>query len=282
MDGVGSVAPVLTLMAVHAHPDDEVISTGGVLARAAAAGIRTVLVTFTDGGAGDGPGGIKPTDPAHDAAEVAITRQAELAASCAILGVQHVELLDYRDTGMPDWPTAGSPQAFSNLPVEEVRPRLDALLEQYRPDVLVTYGENGGSGHADHVMVHRVVMASVAATGIPRKVYWGAIPRSALEAGRDAAEAAGMDPSSVPDPSLGTPDGSIAAEVDVRAHARQKRDALAAHASQSDGAFLLSLPEGVGSQIFGRESFVRAVPPWSGGPREDDLFDGLDPAPPSG
>lgn len=262
-------------MAVHAHPDDEVLSTGGVLARAAAAGIRTVLVTCTDGGAGDGPGGIKPTDPAHDAAAVAATRRAELDASCAILGVEHVELLGYPDTGMPDWPTASSPDAFSNLAVEDVRPRLDALLERYRPDVLVTYAENGGSGHADHVMTHRVAMASVAATRIPRKVYWGAIPRSVLESGRAAAEAAGMDPTSVPDPAMGTPDEDVAAVVDVSAHSDQKCDALTAHASQSDGAFLLGLPGGIGAAVFGRESFVRVVPPWTGGPQEDDLFDGL-------
>lgn len=265
----------LRLMAVHAHPDDEVLSTGGVLARAAAAGIRTVLVTFTDGSAGDGPGGIKPTDAAHDPDAVAATRRAELDASCALLGIAHVELLGYRDTGMPEWPSASDPAAFSNLAVADVRPRLDALLESYRPDVLVTYPENGGSGHADHVMTHRVAMASVAATGIPRKVYWGAIPRSVLEAGRAAAVAAGMDLDSVPDPSMGTPDAEVAAVVDVSAHAQRKRDALLAHASQSDGAFLLSLPGGIGAMVFGREAFVRALPPWTGGEPEDDLFAGL-------
>ncbi|MEH0829242.1 PIG-L family deacetylase [Micromonospora sp. CPCC 205739] len=70
----------LTLMAVHAHPDDEAASTGGVLARYAAEGITTVLVTCTDGRCGDGPGGVKPGDPGHDPAAVVATRQAELEA----------------------------------------------------------------------------------------------------------------------------------------------------------------------------------------------------------
>lgn len=267
-------------MAVHAHPDDEVISTGGVLAKAAAAGIRTVLVTCTDGSAGDGPGGIKPTDPAHDPAAVAATRRAELRRSCAILGISDLEMLDYPDSGIPDWPSARSPQAFSNLAVDDVRPRLDALLQRYRPDVLITYDENGNSGHADHKMTHRVAMASVAAladTGVPRRVFWAAIPRSSLERGRAAMEAAGMDPTQMPDPSMGTPDEALAARVDVTAEAQQKRDALTAHASQSDGTFLLGLSAELSATVFSQETFVQAVPPWTGGETATDLFDGLTP-----
>ncbi|MER5336944.1 PIG-L family deacetylase [Micromonospora sp. NPDC002717] len=76
-------------MAVHAHPDDEATSTGGVLARYAAEGITTVLVTCTDGRCGDGPGGVKPGDPGHDPEAVVAMRRAELAASCEALEVTH-------------------------------------------------------------------------------------------------------------------------------------------------------------------------------------------------
>lgn len=270
-------------MAVHAHPDDEVISTGGVLARAAAQGITTVLVTCTGGEQGDGPGGIKPQDAGHDADAVRAVRREELARSCAILGITHVELLGFRDSGMAGWDTAADPAAFSNVPLEQARARLDALVERYRPDVVVTYDERGGYGHPDHVMAHRIAVASTEATAVPRRLYFGAVPRSALEMGRQAMAAmreAGADigEGDLPDPEvMGTPDELITTVVDVSAHAEAKREALRAHASQSDGAFLLGLPEEMARVVFGTESFVRAVPAWSGGPLETDLWDGLEP-----
>src|SRR5881628_174225 len=96
-------AEPLTLMAVHAHPDDEASSTGGLLARCAAEGIRTVLVTCTDGSCGDGPGGVKPGEPGHDPAAVAATRQAEREASCSALKGTHLEQRGYADSGMMGW-----------------------------------------------------------------------------------------------------------------------------------------------------------------------------------
>src|SRR3954462_2676229 len=107
----------LTLMAVHAHPDDEASGTGGVLARYAAEGLTTVparyaaeglttvLVTCTDGRCGDGPGGVKPGEPGHDPEAVVRLRRAELEAACAVLGVSHLEMLDYHDSGMMGWAT---------------------------------------------------------------------------------------------------------------------------------------------------------------------------------
>ncbi len=94
----------LTLMAVHAHPDDEGSTTGGVLARYADEGVRTVLVTCTNGELGDGPGGAKPGEPGHDTAEVVGLRRKELEESCRVLGVEHLELLGYHDSGMMGWP----------------------------------------------------------------------------------------------------------------------------------------------------------------------------------
>src|SRR5437899_4253602 len=111
------MASPLTLMAVHAHPDDESSSTGGVLARYAAQGVRTVVVTCTNGELGDGPGGVKPGEPGHDPEAVAATRLAELAESCRLLNVTHSERLGYRDSGMSDWDYQGHADAFCNVPV---------------------------------------------------------------------------------------------------------------------------------------------------------------------
>ena len=83
----------LTLMAVHAHPDDEALGTGGSLARYADEGVTTVLVTCTNGELGDRPGGIKPGEPGHDEATVVALRRKELETSCSVLGIRHLELL---------------------------------------------------------------------------------------------------------------------------------------------------------------------------------------------
>ena len=87
------MAETLTMMAVHAHPDDEASSTGGVLARYSAQGVRTVVVTCTNGEFGDASGGVKPGQNGHDEREVARQRLAELRESCTILSVTNLELL---------------------------------------------------------------------------------------------------------------------------------------------------------------------------------------------
>src|SRR5215472_13760464 len=126
---------ILTLMAVHAHPDDEASSTGGVLAYYADQGIRTVVVTCTNGEFGDAPGQIKPGEAGHDEQAVAQLRLAELRRSAKILGVSQLELLGYHDSGMPDWDYKDRPDAFCNVPLGDVAGRIGALMEAYRPQL---------------------------------------------------------------------------------------------------------------------------------------------------
>ena len=171
----------LTFMTVHAHPDDEATGTGGVLARYASEGIRTVLVTCTDGGCGDGPGGVKPGQPGHDPAAVAAIRSTELKASCAALNISDLETLDYADSGMLGWAENEAPHAFWNTPVAEAAQRLAELIDRYQPDVVATYDPYGFYGHPDHIQAHRITMAALELTGSPAKVYWTTAPRSAME-----------------------------------------------------------------------------------------------------
>ena len=167
-------------MAVHAHPDDEAISTGGVLARYAAEGLRTVLVTCTDGGCGDGPGGIKPGQDGFDRAAVVAERSAELDRSCAVLAVEHRESLGYPDSGMMGWPENEAPGSFWTTPVEEAAGRLAELMGRYQPHVVVTYDANGFYGHPDHIQAHRITMRASELTGIPAKIYYTAVSRSRM------------------------------------------------------------------------------------------------------
>jgi LmbE family N-acetylglucosaminyl deacetylase len=269
----------LTLMAVHAHPDDEATGTGGVLARYAAQGVRTVLVTCTDGGCGDGPGGVKPGDPGHDRAAVVRQRQGELQRSCELLQVSHLELLGYRDSGMMGWPTNDEAGAFWGMDVSTAARPLVELIGRYRPQVLVTYDANGFYGHPDHIMAHRITMAAAAATGVAAKLYHTAVPRSGLAALAETLRADGVE-FSAPDesdgvPSWGTPDDLITTSFDVHPYLQTKRAALAAHASQGDNLFFLRLGDDVYERFFGIESFVR-VSDRTGAPvPETDLFAGL-------
>ena len=269
----------LTLMAVHAHPDDEASSTGGVLAKAAAEGIRTVLVTCTDGRCGDGPDGTKPGEPGHDPEAVVELRRQELEKSCAVLNVSHLELLDYADSGMMGWATNDAPGAFWNTPVDEAAARLAELIRHYQPDVIVTYDENGFYGHPDHIQAHRITMAAVESAGVPAKVYWTTVPKSRMEEfGRTMRELGvewdDPDPEH-PEPEIGLPDEEITTWVDTRAYSGQKFDALAAHASQEENIFFLRMGRDTFSQLMGMETFVRVRDHTDAALPEDDLFAGL-------
>ncbi|HUE59405.1 MAG TPA: PIG-L family deacetylase [Acidimicrobiales bacterium] len=283
--------PPLTLMVVHAHPDDEAISTGGILARYGDEGIRTVLVTCTDGSAGDGPGGVKPGEPGHDPEAVAGMRLQELERSCKALGVKHLEMLGYTDSGMMGWPQNDAPGSFWRTPVPEAAAKLAVLIERYEPQVVVTYDSNGFYGHPDHIQAHRITMAAVESTGVPDKLYFTAVPKSWFaELGKrltelgiefpspevrpeDAAVPA-EDQSSGPE-EWGTPDEEVTTVVDVADVVDQKYESLVAHSSQSDNIFFLQMGREAFGEVMTREAFVRVIDRTEASVPEDDLFAGL-------
>jgi LmbE family N-acetylglucosaminyl deacetylase len=275
-------------MAVHAHPDDEAISTGGILAKYGDAGVRTVLVTCTDGSCGDGPDGAKPGEPGHNHDEVVGIRQAELERSCKALGIDHLELLGYPDSGMMGWPHNDAPGSFWSTPVAEAAAKLAELFRRYEPQVVVTYDANGFYGHPDHIQAHRITMAAAELTGIPAKIYFTAVPRSRMAEFRRRLEELGIEPPTGEDgdgeevtgprDEWGTPDELVTTVVDVTAEADRKFDSLLAHASQSDNIFFLRLPDEVFGRFFGTESFIRAIDRTGAPVPETDLFAGVRPA----
>jgi LmbE family N-acetylglucosaminyl deacetylase len=265
------------LMAVHAHPDDEAIGTGGILARYSDEGVRTVLVTCTNGELGDAPGGLKPGDPGHDPDVVVPLRRRELEASCEVLGVSQLELLGYHDSGMDGWPQNDAPGSFWRTPVEEPAARLSQLMRTYEPQVVVTYDENGFYGHPDHIQANRVTLAALEQSGIAAKLYYTAVGRGRIKQFRDLMAEAGTQPPEevVENPDFGTPDELITTEIDVSAVAGRKYASLGAHASQSDNIFFLQMGEELFSAVMGSESFVRVIDPTGAPVPEDDLFAGL-------
>jgi LmbE family N-acetylglucosaminyl deacetylase len=271
----------LTLMAVHAHPDDECSSTGGVLAKYAAEGVRTVVVTCTNGELGDGPGGIKPGEAGHDTEAVAAIRRDELHRACGLLGVANVEMLGYHDSGMADWDYKDHERAFSAVPVEVAADRLVELLEAYRPDVVTTYCIDDGYEHPDHLQAHHVTMAAVARTDIPRKVYLSCIRARDFDVVMSSLKATSIDTSEFEDTDgswrekLAAVEELITTTVDVSSYVGQKREALAAHASQINESFFSKLPEPVFAEAFGQESFIKVHDATGSAIPETDLFAGL-------
>jgi LmbE family N-acetylglucosaminyl deacetylase len=275
------MAENLTLMAVHAHPDDEASSTGGVLARYADEGVRTIVVTCTNGEFGDAADGVKPGLDGHDEAAVAQTRLAELRESAKILGVAELELLGYHDSGMPEWDYKNRPDAFCNVPQAEVAARIGALIERYRPQVVITYDDKGAYQHPDHVHASQAAVAAVAASAIPAKLYLTAMRRSDWQKVWEAIRDLGGD---VPDFSSVSPEVQrqmdeaeqrITTTIDISPVLERKRDALFAHASQIRESWFSKIPPEVAAQAFGRESFIRASDTTGAPVPEDDLFAGL-------
>ena len=265
-----------TLMAVHAHPDDEGVQTGGVLAMAARQGIRTVLVTCTNGEMGDSPDGLKPESAGHDTATTSALRLRELSAAAGELSISHLELLGYRDSGMMGWPQNDDPQAFWQTPLDTVTARVAELMERYRPEVVITYDANGLYGHPDHIQAHRATFAAAASTGIPQKVYEIAFPRSMMEAFAEMQRQAGVEPEADDDqPPFGTPDEQITTVIDVSSAWDAKRAAVFAHASQMANFDFLKLDGELLKAAFGREHFVRGFDRTGAPLPETDLFAGV-------
>jgi len=264
------------LLCVHAHPDDEALFTAGVMARYASEGVRSVLVTCTDGSLGYAPDGTGPHDAGHDRDLVAKSRRAELERSATLLGVDRLELLGYKDSGMVGWPQNDEDGAFIRQDLDEVAERIAAVIDEERTHVVVTYDANGFYGHPDHVFTHRATMAAVGRSDSVDKVYFPAVPASMPQGLLDLAVGAGMTlPEWLEAPDWGTPDELVATEVDCTPWVRVKHAALAAHATQIDNADLVGMPDEVFDLVFGTERYVRALDATSTPLPEHDLFEGV-------
>ena len=147
-----------TLLLVHAHPDDEAISTGGVMMKAKAHGHRVVLITATRGEVGEILD--KDLDPKEAAPRLASIREAELRNAVKILGVNELVFLGYEDSGMAGLPRNREPKTFWQADEEEAIGRLIQVVRRVRPQVMVTQNEFGGYAHPDHIKTHRVAIGA--------------------------------------------------------------------------------------------------------------------------
>jgi len=255
---------VATLVSFHSHPDDEAITCGGTIARAAAAGHRVVVVMATAGECGEVADGVLA--PGESLGE---RRRKELADAAAILGVARVEILGYRDSGMIGTPENTDPDCFWQTPVDDAAARLARILAEERPDAFTIYDEHGNYGHPDHIQVHRVGVRAAEMAAIDR-VYEATMNRDHFRRLMKQAEELGLrdpgDYSDLPDmedisDQMGLPEEVLTTAVDVSEFLDVKRRAMAAHASQiPETSSALRLPETDFAAVYGYEWYARRGP----------------------
>ncbi|HKJ11185.1 MAG TPA: PIG-L deacetylase family protein, partial [Ornithinimicrobium sp.] len=242
----------MTLLLVVAHPDDETFGCGSVLARAAAAGVRSVVVCVSRGEAGL----VRPGVPVP-AEGLGALREAELRSAAQVLGVAEVEVHDFGDSGMEGDPPPGSICATSQ---EVLTALVTQAVQRHQPTLVLAL--SGDDGHRDHAHIRDAVLAATSGSQIP--VYLHCQARSVMHAWlreRDG-DARMLEYHALP--AIGTPDEELTTILDAHALLPVRLEAIAAHASQR------SPFEGLSGEL--RERFlatdrlVRVVPPWGGGP----------------
>lgn len=280
----------LTLMIVHAHPDDECIGTGGVLARYADEGARTVLVTCTLGEEGEIV--VPEMDTPENHARLAEIRYEELKAAADILRISDLEILPYRDSGMMGRPSNAHPECFWQADLDEATGRLVRLVRQYRPHVLISYNEEGGYGHPDHINAHKITVAAFDAAGdsarypdagapwAPLKLYYISYRRALWLKAWGIMRERGL-PTPMDDPNFDVSryvdDPRTTTTVEIGRYLPQKLSALVAHRTQiKPDWFWLAIPDDIRNELFNCEHFIRvASRVQTPAGEETDLFAGL-------
>ncbi|MDT4962867.1 MAG: N-acetyl-D-myo-inositol-2-amino-2-deoxy-alpha-D-glucopyranoside deacetylase [Pseudonocardiales bacterium] len=289
------------MLLVHAHPDDESIGSGATMAYYADAGAGVTLLTCTLGEEGEVLVPELAQLAASQADQLGGLRICELSEAMRELGVVDHRYLGgpgrFRDSGMMDTPANKHPRAFWRAASEpEVFDAAVAaaveVIREVRPQVMVTYDDNGGYGHPDHIMAHRVATAAADAAADPSygdgepwqvaKFYWTATPKSLLRKGFEALKDAPVNfgVADVDDLPFGVDDDLVTTEIDGTGYGEAKMKALAAHRTQIavDGVFF-ALSNMLGREILATEHY-RLVRGELGADRnadghETDLFAGL-------
>ena len=298
----GQDIPPLTLLTIHAHPDDEASKGAPTCARYKAEGVRTVLVCCTGGEEGDlhNPALAEPGGPFEglegDArkAKMAELRPAELARSVEIIGFTELVMLGYRDSGMKDDAANEHPESFHRSDLDEAVGRLVAVIRRTRPQVVMTYGDDQrGYPHPDHLKVHDISLPAFERAGDPTwypelgerwqpsKLYYTVWSRARTMAVHEALlRLKGESPFDAKWFERPDHDHRITTKIDVRDYIWARTESLRAHATQVDptAGWWFGLSDAELAEVYPWEDWelARSV---VGGPDagtfEDDLFAGV-------
>jgi mycothiol S-conjugate amidase len=275
-DSLARVTERLSLLTVHAHPDDEASKGAPTLARYHDEGVHTVLVCCTGGEEGDlqNPSLREPGQPFHgltpdeEKAKVVSMRAEELAASAEVIGFDVVEMLGYRDSGMADTEPNNHPDCFHQADIDEAAGRLVAIVRRERPQVIITYGDDQrGYPHPDHLRVHDISVLAFERAGdpdwypefgepfAPSKLYYSVWSKARIMAIHELMlRVKGESPFEQEWLDRPSQDHRITTRIDITGYGHVRRGALRAHATQIDPS---AAWWGFG---FGDEEFTAAYP----------------------
>lgn len=271
-----------TLLACFAHPDDETYTVGGTLAHYANQDTRVVLISATLGEAGE-TGGLTTRK------ELPKVREEELRCAARRLGVNHLVLLGYHDSGMQGSPENDSPRALINADRQEVIRQLVGVIRHMRPLVVITFEPNGGYGHPDHKLISELTVAAFHAAADPERyleqgppwqparLFFTSLTPSFFRKLKQLLEVHGLDSSQAEqyiDQSW--PDEQVNTLLDVSQDVEAKWAAFQCYRTQMQTMKLFySLPEEEMKQLLNREYFQLIWPEPKSGQRLNDLFEGL-------
>lgn len=273
---------------VHAHPDDETINNGATMAQLVDDGVAVTLVTCTRGEEGE----VLVPELAYLASNaedgLGAHREIELAQAMKELGVQDHRFLgqagEFRDSGMIGSAQNENSNCFWRTDVERAALKLAAIIDEIKPQVMVTYDEFGGYGHPDHIQTHRVAMRAADLAGWKiQKIYWNIMPKSVVAQGMAAMKEQGSDffgTDNIDELPFVKDDSFVTTVIHAPNQVDKKMAAMKAHATQIslDGPFF-ALSNNLGVQVFGDEYYtlVRGEKsgPFNNRNLEQDLFAGV-------
>lgn len=276
MDSLHDVVGVTgkRVLAVYAHPDDEGQVTG-TLAAFLAAGNAVTLLCTTRGEVGE------ISDPSLSTAEtLGYTRELELRAAMAQIGLADVRFLPFRDSGMEGTPENADARCFHQQPPELAVPAILAVMRDVRPHFVFTWQPDGGYGHPDHRAAHRHTVAAFDACGdpaaypeagapwVPERLYWGARLMSEFARIRLEMEQRGLLPEPIDEEMrkriaemLARPEPPVSVVIDCVRYIDVKRRASSMHRSQfGENSMFARVPDDLGQRFFGEERFYQARP----------------------
>lgn len=239
-----------TLVCFHAHPDDEAIATGGTMVKAKADGHQVILLVATRGEMGEPVEGV--LDPGELLAD---RREAETHESAALLGVDGVAFLGYKDSGMIGEESNNDLDCFWQADIREAAEKVAALLREVDCDVLTIYDDHGGYGHPDHIQVNRVGTLAAELAGVDQ-VFWATMNRTRIQQMRESIPDEDLGDDRIDTDQMGMVEDDLTHAVDVSAHIVVKKASMAAHRSQiGDDSFFLVMSDEEFAMAFGTEWF---------------------------